>query len=140
MFIQLKPQAPSQLGRETEYDKSFTPWKVLKLHIVLDLWSNDDILRNSPCYFITKRVYDALLKTNFTGFEFGEKVNVEVSETFKNLYSEKKIPDYYLIRITGEAKKDDFGIETPNKLIISDNALLFLKEFNLVDARVISLS
>lgn len=140
MFIHLKPQAPSQLGKETEYDKSFTPWKIIKLHIIFDLWSDDDLLRNSPCYFVTKRAYDALAKEKFTGIEFGGEVKTEVSDTFKKLYPNKELPSYYLIRIVGVPGKDDLGIEYPNKLIISKVVLLLLQEYNLSDAKISPLS
>lgn len=138
MFVQIKPQAPSQLGKDTEYDKTFTPWKVLKLHVIFDVWSADDLLRNSPCYFVTKRVYDAFSESKFTGIELGGKVKTDLSETFKNIYPNKTLPDYYLITVVGEPYKDDFGIDHPNKLIVSENVLSLLKEYHLSDAKIIS--
>jgi hypothetical protein len=118
------------------YDKSITPWKIERLHVVFDVWSDDDLLRTSPCYFITVRLSEALHSSNFSGIKIGPEVETEASLTFKGLYPDKNLPRYYLLRIDGNAFKDDFGLDKSNKLIISERAKQFLTGFNLSDSEI----
>jgi hypothetical protein len=97
MFYNVIPQSIAQLGSNTIYDKSTTPWKILKLHVKVDVWSSDDLLKTSPCYFVTERLRSGLIDQSFTGFEIGPKLETELSNTFKNVYTYKDIPEFYLL-------------------------------------------
>ncbi len=139
MFFQLKPQAPSQLGEFTTYDKSNTPWKILELHVIFDLWCDDDILKTSPCYYVTERLYQVLRTSEFSGITFEGKVRTDVSDLFNDLFPCRVLPNYYLINITGRENHDDFGIAPPNKLIISSEVLELLKQFNVTESSIIQI-
>src|SRR5690606_11191327 len=110
--------------------------KVERLHVVFDVWSDDDLLRTSPCYFITERLSEALGSNSFSGIKVGTEVETEASLTYQGLYPDKILPRYFLLRIDGTAFKDDFGLDKLNKLIISDRAKQFLAGFNLSDSEI----
>lgn len=136
LFYKISIQSPSQLGKYTTYDKSSVPWKPTKLHVVFDVWSDDDLLKTSPYYFVTNRLFQSIVNKNFSGIEVGLELETEASLTFKGLYPNKIIPEFYLLNITGIAYVDDFGLEKPNKLIISEKVFSFLKNYNLSDAKI----
>jgi hypothetical protein len=104
--------------------------------VVFDVWSPDDLLKTSPCYFMSRRLYKELESNIFSDVELGPNVDTEASITFKELYPNKAIPKYYLLRITGTAFKDDFGLDMSNKLILSPRAMSVLRGYSLADAEL----
>lgn len=136
MFFRINPQSVAQLGSKTEFDKTHQPWRVLILHVVFDVWSNDDLLKTSPCYFVSQQLYLDILDKKFSGINLDSEIVTDLSETFIRLYPEKSIPKFYLLRIFGEAFKDDFGLDNTNKLIVSHRAFSVLKNYNLSDAKI----
>ena len=137
MYYKVKPQSLAQLGKNTIYDRSITPWRVTKLHAVFDVWSDDDLLKASPCYFVTERLSRDLLNQKFTGVEIGLKLETEITETFRNLYPNKTMPAFYLLNIAGTAFRDDFALENISQLVLSDRVVSFLKNYNLSEVEII---
>ena len=137
MYYFIKPQSASQLGNKTVYDKSVVPWGIEKLHVIFDVWSNDDILKNSPCYFISKKLHNGILDSELSGIEIGEQIQIDKSDTFQSLYPNKKIGEFYLVHITGSPMVSDFGILSPNKLIISEKALKLLNGYIMNDCEIV---
>ena len=137
MMNLLKLNSPAQLGNQTIFDKSYTPWKILTLHVIFDLWCDDDILKTSPCFYVTRRLREALLNSELSGYSLGEKVQTEVSLTYRNLYPKQCIADYYLLNITGKPNQDDFSLLHPNSLILSSESMSFLTNFKIGETSVI---
>lgn len=60
-YYNLKCEVPGGLGTETIYDKSVTPWAILKLHLVFEGWLGGNILTVSSCLLVSKQLQSALL-------------------------------------------------------------------------------
>jgi hypothetical protein len=42
--FKIHPEVPGGLGANTIYDKTTIPWKIEKLHVVIDGWMGGDLL------------------------------------------------------------------------------------------------
>ncbi|MCR6641672.1 MAG: hypothetical protein NVV82_22445 [Sporocytophaga sp.] len=135
LFYKIDPEVPGQLGKETKYDQSIMPWPITKLHVIFDGWLGGDLLKISSCFIVTKALMLELEKAKISGIEF-ENFKLEISDMFKELYPNKELPQFYWLKIKGEAGKDDFGKAPKNKLIVSQNALNILNHFNLSDSEI----
>ena len=137
MFYKISTQVPSQMGKRTVFNKTYSPWKVEKLHAIFDVWSEDDILKTSPCYFVTERLFQMLSSSALTGIEFDSEIDTDTSITFQNLYPNKVLPKFYLINILGKAGSDDFGLTDQKELIVSQRAHDIIRKFNTNETEII---
>jgi hypothetical protein len=136
MFYKISTQAPAQMGKRTILDKKYTPWKVEKLHAIFDVWSDDDLLKTSPCYYVSERLFQTLTSSSLSGFELDADLDTDVSLTFKNLYPNKTIPRFILLNIVGNAGVDDFGLTDEGELILSEAAVELLRKFNTTETEI----
>ena len=120
-YNKLNPEVIVGLGERTEFLEKEPPFKtVRKLHIELEDWLGDDIMKCHPCYIVTESVKIDLEKSVFTGFEF-DNMEVTKGEYFLNNYQLKKnVPEFYFMKIIGKEGSDD--------LFLDDNLLLSIDE------------
>ena len=136
MFYKISTQAPAQMGKRTILDKENTPWKVRKLHAIFDVWSDDDLLKTSPCYYVSERLFRALSSSSLSGFELNTELDTDISLTFKNLYPNKTIPKFILLNIVGNAGVNDFGLTEDMDLVLSEAAVEILRKYNTSETEI----
>lgn len=133
-FYDFSPEVPGGIGENTRYDKASIPWKVEHLHVIFEGWLGAEIMNVSPCYFVNERFKTELEKTDLTGISGFQKIETSLSENFIEMYPGKNIPDLFMISVNDLSKESDFYVNDRYELIISENALKFIKMFNLSDA------
>ncbi len=136
MFYKIKPECPAQMGKETEFDKNFTPWEVHKLHLVFDVWLGGDLLKESPCFYVTERFLEKINIKEIIGIKSIKPAIVTSSETFKNLFPNRTPPKCFQLEIDGKPGIDDIGIASPSQLIISANLLRLLQKVDLSNSKI----
>ncbi|MGD1318737.1 hypothetical protein [Chryseobacterium sp. 2R14A] len=135
MYKLIEPEVAGSLGKETELDNSVFPPDVKKLNYEFDGWLGDDILESFPCYIVTESLRETLEGNKFTGVSFHEVI-ISKSETFSELYPDRELPEFYWLKISGEAFKDDFFITEENILAISERAYFVLQNYNINNADI----
>lgn len=129
-------EVPAGIGENSVLKRrSGYPLQVEKLHLDFEGWMGNDIMETSPVFYITEKLRFGLEKSELSGISHFENIEVTKSENFEELYPNKKLPSFFLFRINGQARQDDFGVES-GKLIVSGKALEFLKNFNLSEAEI----
>lgn len=136
-FYSIYPEVPGGFGEETILDRSTHPPVITFLHFKFDGWLGGDLITTFPCYLISENLSKALRSEGLSGFEITDQdLKVTLSDQFRELYPDRKIPKFYHLKIVGKAKENDFGIDEMNKLIVSQHALDVLKKFNLSDSEI----
>lgn len=129
----IEPEVPGQLGDNTVLDTSVHPPIVHKLHFRFYGWLGDDLIECFPVFLVSEKLKDALLKSNLSGFEIAA-CEIEVDEQLRILQPGLTIPDFYWLKIPGDAD-DDFSFIN-SKLKVSEMALKFLSDFNIKNADI----
>lgn len=127
MHYQLEPEIAGSLGQGTTLDTNFHPPLVHCLDYEFQGLPKDELLESFPCFIITFDLANTLLATDLSGFELADCI-VTRSEMFKEFYSNKSLPNYKWLKITGSVGKDDFFINNSNILIVTEKALIQLKK------------
>ncbi len=65
-----------------------------------------------------------------SGAELRE-VKITTSEEFRELYPDRIIPEFAWLHVVGKSGRDDFGTDAEGRLVVSEKALLLLKNFAL---------
>lgn len=126
----LDPEVPGELGSKTKLDTSTHPPRVSYLNFELDNWFGDDLFQSFPCFVVTNRLRQEIESIKATGVKFG-KLELTLSDNFKALYPTKSVPDCSWLIIAGKAGKDDFGLSSDYRLVVSERIFAVLKGFQL---------
>lgn len=130
MYKIIQPEVIVGLGDKTVFAETAPPLKtVTKLHIELEDWLGDDLMECHPCYMVTEHLKDKLAQSDVTGYAI-EPMLLTKNEYFSNNYRlEKKLPQFYWLKILGTADKgDDMYIGVGKALFASDRLLDFLQK------------
>ncbi|WP_278352398.1 hypothetical protein [Chryseobacterium gleum] len=135
MYKLIEPEVAGALGEQTQMDNSFFPPLIKSLHYEFEGWLGNDILESFPFYIVTEKLREEIEFEKLTGIIF-DQVLISKSETFLELYPNKKLPNFYWAKINGESNKDDFFITEKNGLAISERAYSILKNYNIDQADI----
>jgi hypothetical protein len=133
MYFYIEPEVSGGLGGNTVADTTVHPPVVSKLNYLFDGWLGDDLLELFPCYVVSERLKSEIMNSELLGFEI-DGLEVTKSDQFDELYPGKELPEFYWLKITGQAGKDDFGIASDHRLVVSDKALDALRRCSLEQA------
>ncbi len=129
-YYRLSPEVAGGLGEDTIMDRTHVPPIVSRLHYVFDGWLGDDIVESYPCFIVTGAVAERLQQSNANGFTLRE-VEVSTSDEFKDQSVSRDLPIFRWLDVTGIPGKDDFGLDTDGRLVVSDRVLTILREEHL---------
>jgi hypothetical protein len=132
-YYYLQPALPGETGRNTVFDNSVHPPIIHKLEYVLDDIPEDVLFTSWPAYVISEEAKQALIKSGFTGMSFDE-VEISKSYIYEENHGSKSPGKFSMLRIEGEAGRDDFGIGSEWRLVISERALDLLDNLGLPNA------
>lgn len=130
IFKYIDPEVAGSLGDDTIMDTSTHPPIVLKLHYEFSGWLGNDLLESFPCFIVTDKLGQALLRSSLTGFSL-DSAKTTTNEQFRELYPQRVLPLFYWLKVVGQAGKDDFGISTDLRLVISEKAFQTISAFNI---------
>jgi hypothetical protein len=130
LFFRLRPEVAGGLGSRTVMDRTGAVPIVKHLHYEFDGWLGDDIVESFPIYLMTLSMTDVLVREGLTGFLLKD-VEVTKSDEFLELYPGRDLPEFRWLDVHGKALVDDFGLEAPARLIVSEHALTCLRHGHL---------
>lgn len=133
MYFYIEPEVSGGFGDNTVADTTVHPPVVSKLNYLFEGWLGDDLLESFPCYVVSEKLKSEIMNSELMGLEI-DGLEVTKSEHFDELYPGKELPEFYWLKVTGEAGKDDFGIASDHRLVVSDKALDVLKKCSIDQA------
>ncbi|MEI5996573.1 hypothetical protein H3V53_04950 [Paraburkholderia bengalensis] len=134
-FYYVEPEVAGGLGKNTVTDTTIHPPGIVKLHYRIINWLGDALLESFPALIITHAAAAALNEAGVSGMTCRE-VEITVSESFQEIYPERKLPEFLWLCVTGRAGRDDLGIADDSRLVVSEHALAILKPFGLNNALI----
>lgn len=113
----------------TEFlDRTVHPPLIGRVGLELDYWPEDDMFHVWPLFFVTERL-KAFLTKKFQNLDFQKTISVKGSMAFNGIFPDSALPEYYWrVEFIGIAGVDDFGLYKGFDLVVSANALAFLKD------------
>lgn len=128
-YFALKAESAGDFGVNTQFAKPPSkPPQILRLHYVLDVWPQDDLLRIGGVYIVSealaKKLQSLTIPVSGVGFE---PVEVTTSEHFDSWHSDLSLstykdksllPNYLWLKVFGRPGSDDFGIDN-DRLVVS---------------------
>jgi hypothetical protein len=132
-FHIVEPEVSGGFGEHSVIDRSTGKMIVQKLHYQFDGWLGDELLESAPCYIASERLAHEVQRAQLTGVRFDE-VEVTTSDQFKELYPDRQLPKFVWFKVEGIAGRDDFGIASGLRLVVSERALELLKRIGISNA------
>lgn len=129
---------PKTVCSESLYFKGY--YRVEELGFEFDIFPEEDIISGTrEIYIISTILANNLLNTNLTGFEI-DNVKIEYSLNYKHFHQDKQNLQYHWLKVCGVAGLEDFGLTEKYELVVSENALSFLRDFKILDADIMPFS
>jgi hypothetical protein len=129
-YTVVQPEVAGGWGPRTVVDRSVHPPLVSRLHYEFDGWLGDEILESFPCFIVSAALAADLRRHHLTGHSLGS-VEISTSSQFEELHPNTTLPPFEWLRVNGHAGKDDFGLDTVSRLIVSPQALSLLVQHEL---------
>ena len=129
-YFVLEPEVAGGFGPATTGDLRARPPQIEKFNYEFDTWLGDPLLEALSTYIVTDPLRERLIEAHASGVEFGD-VEVTKAGIFLDLYGDRPLPAFSWLQITGRAGKDDFGLSSSRRLVVSERMMNLLKEFDL---------
>jgi hypothetical protein len=134
-YFVVQPEVAGGLGTNTVIDRSVHPPAVSKLHHHFEGWLGDGLLKSFPCFIATDGVRNTLVALKATGVEFDD-VEITTSEQFQDVQPDCQLPEFVWLRITGKPGRDDLGVNSDARLVVSERVMNALQDDELSHARL----
>jgi hypothetical protein len=138
-YFYIEPEVAGGIGDDTVLDTSVHPPLVSNLSYEFDTFPSDAILSGFPAYIVTDALKDSILQKGATGVDF-DRTDVTTSATFDELkaqfHPDQYLPSFAWMKVSGQAGRDDFGIGSDNRLVVSERLLALLQVHGLENALV----
>ena len=129
-YFILEPEVAGTLGPATTGDLRARPPQIEKLNYEFDVWLGDPLLEALCTFIVTDALKEALIEARASGVAFGD-VEVTKSGIFLDMNGDRPLPAFSWLQITGRAGKDDFGLSSSRRLVVSERMMNLLKAFGL---------
>jgi hypothetical protein len=130
VFFLLKPEVAGGWGPNTKAHRKAHPPVVTHLHYEFEGWLGDDLLTTFPEFIVTERLAAALETSGMTGFRLAG-VEISAGGMWEQLHESRPLPPCRWLKVTSPAGKSDFGRTELAELVVSKQALDFLRGFSL---------
>ena len=134
-ILYIEPEVAGGLGENTILDRNVQPSRVRELQYQFDGWLGDVLIESSPVFIATQAAKTELERRKFTGIVFDD-VEVSVSDQFRELNPNVKLPAFVWLRPGDRPGLDDFGVATDGRLVISSPVLELFKRLGIVNALI----
>lgn len=128
-YFYIEPEVSGELGGGTSMDTTVHPPKVEKLNYEFSSWLGDDLIESFPCYIVSERLADKLKQSHFSGFVFDD-VTVTKSSDFNDISTIKHLTRFYWLKVNGKPFEDDVSISEDSRLLVSEELLNVMFNFN----------
>src|ERR1700674_2945453 len=98
-------------------------------------WLGDPLLATFPCFIATEELSQAIEQAGFTGVRFAP-VEMSISEQGRDFAPELLLPSFRWMQVHGHAGEDDFGVQKKYRLVVSQRALVLLRQLGVKYAEV----
>ena len=132
-FSYIEPEVAGSIGGKTRLDHSVRPPTILRLDYQLGRWLGGALVKGYQCYAVTQRLRQAIDVSQLSGVTFHDMV-VSVDRQFHMLHPGVQLPPFDWMKVHGIAGQDNFGLAKDLRLVVSRDAELVLRGFNLSDA------
>ena len=129
-YFVLEPEVAGSFGPATTGDLRARPPLLEKFNYEFDTWPCDPLLEALSNFIVTDRLKERLIEASASGVEFGD-VEVTKSGTYLDFYGDRPLPAFSWLQIAGRAGKDDFGLSSSHRLVVSERMMNLLEEFEL---------
>lgn len=133
MFYNMEPEVAGGFGESTVMDTTFHPPIVTQLEYRFEGWLGDELLETFPCFIVTEAVASEITKLGLTGFSLAP-VKITASAEFEDTEPKTILPDFFWLKVDGEAGFSDFGIAVDYRLVVSEKAKCALGKFKIQNA------
>jgi hypothetical protein len=131
----LEPEVAGGLGEGTVMNRSVHPPDVQFLHYNFDGWLGDVLVESFPCFIVTAEAVKKLQGLPATGVDFGD-VRVTKSVQFQEIHPHQTLPEFKWLKVIGKAGREDFGLASDFRLVVSDRVLHALRSLGLSNALI----
>lgn len=146
----LEPEVAGGHGEHTEYRSEkdgHISEKVVRLHYEFFGWLGDDILESHPSFIVTDRLAKALIASDIdrNSMHFSDCMTSK-SEFLKESQPDMVLPKFKKFAVGGRVETDGstfwgwsglpFSVTSKAELVVTENALAFLKSFNIAHCAV----
>jgi hypothetical protein len=124
-------------GNELDIEIYGKSCEVKYLHYEFDGWLGDELLESTPCFIISKKLDKELEQNKFKDYRL-EDCLITVSDQFRELYPNKKLPSFTRLIPTGTVEKTGeyfknwsghhFSISPKGELVVTADVLAFFKK------------
>jgi hypothetical protein len=129
-YYTLQPEVAGGLGNATVMDTTVHPPLLQRLHYEFEDWLGDDLVESFPCFLVSEPLAARLTAAGLGTFQLKD-VEVTMTPEAKELLGDNAFPNFYWFDVAGTAGRDDVGITLTGLLVVSDQALAVLREFNI---------
>ncbi|MET3577663.1 hypothetical protein ABID19_000678 [Mesorhizobium robiniae] len=129
-FFYIRPHVAGGFGENTVLDTSVHPPIVSKLHYLVEGWFGDVLVTTFPSFLVTEETERALLDMGFSGATFAD-AEVTTSEAFHEGQPGPELPPFVWLKVNGQPGRDDFGISSDYRLVISKRVLDLLESLGI---------
>ena len=129
-YFTLEPEVAGGFGPATTGDLRARPPQVEKFNDEFDVWPGDPLLEALCTFIVTDALKEALIEARASGVAFGD-VEVTKSGIFLDMNGDRPLPAFCWLQIIGQAGKDDFGLSSSRRLIVSERMMNLLNAFGL---------
>jgi hypothetical protein len=129
-YFVLEPEVAGDFGPATTEDLRARPPQLENFNYEFDTWPCDPLLEALSNFIVADHLKERLIEAHASGVAFGD-VEITRSGLFLDLYGDRPLPAFSWLQITGRAGKDDFGLSSSRRLVVSERIMNFLKEFEL---------
>jgi len=121
-FYAIEPEVAGGLGEHAIFDRSIHPPLISRLHYKFDGWLGDQIVASFPVFMVTEPLAGKIQSAGLKGFELAD-AEISVSPEFEDFHPGFKLPPFRWLKPTGVAGRDDFGLGSDHRLVVSKKAL-----------------
>ena len=132
-FSYIEPEVAGSIGGRTRLDHSVQPPRVLRLDYRFSGWLGGELVKGYQCFAVTRRLSEAIYAARLSGVTFHDMI-VSAGRQFHMLHPGVQLPPFDWMKVHGIAGEDDFGIARDLRRVVSRDAELVLRGFNLSDA------
>ncbi|HUA64579.1 MAG TPA: hypothetical protein VME24_01950, partial [Alphaproteobacteria bacterium] len=130
-YYVIVPQGYGQLGERTVVDRH--SGEIIKVEVMLEHVPEDELTEVGGDIYLASIVLAKALAENYpTCFDFEGTTVCKAPQMAKRI---KTLPEFVWLKIRGIGLKDDFGLLN-NRLVISETALEFLRQFKIRESEV----
>lgn len=130
MFWEVSPEVPGTLTDSAIVDWTCHPPVVSSVEFEFDGWMGDELITTFPVFLIGPNALGAVQSAGLGGYEIGP-AEITLSEQYREVAEflpvDEEPAGFVWFKPTGQAGRDDFGINEQHRMVLSDRALKVLR-------------